>query len=108
MDNQLNTLLESYSSNYLQYRITGDQKYSNAYNAALQGLDSLIYGMKIMLYDKPQIEALRKDLKRNKEATIRNANSLSTDIPSMMPSFSTTQYTVIGVLGGLICLLYII
>jgi hypothetical protein len=42
MDNQFNTLMRSYHDNYLQYKLTGDQKYQRAYEAAEKGLDSII------------------------------------------------------------------
>ena len=42
MDNQFNTLMRSYHDNYLQYKLTGDQKYQTAYQAAEKGLDSII------------------------------------------------------------------
>ena len=42
MDNQFNTLMRSYHDNYLQYKLTRDQKYQRAYQAAEKGLDSII------------------------------------------------------------------
>ena len=42
MDNQLNSLVQSYSSNYVQYKVTGNPSYQTGYTTAKQGLDSII------------------------------------------------------------------
>jgi hypothetical protein len=105
MENQFNTLLESYRSNYVQHGITGDDKYKTAYLSAKQGLDSLLKGMSSLDTHNPQPDELRNDILRYTEAKMRDAKSMTI---KNVAGFTTTQYTVIGVLGGLICLLYII
>lgn len=42
MDNQFNTLMRSYHDNFLQFKLTGNQKYKVAYEAAQTGLDSIV------------------------------------------------------------------
>jgi len=104
MDNQFNTLIDSYTSNYVQYNITGNAKYQTAYKSAKQGIDSLLNGMNLMVDKTPQPVGLKRDIQKNKEAQMRgNINNIVS-----LQGMTTTQYITIGVLGGLICLLYII
>lgn len=42
MDSQFNTLTRSYHDNFLQYKLTGNQKYKVAYEAAQSGLDAIV------------------------------------------------------------------
>lgn len=42
MDSQFNSLVQSYSSNYVQYKVTGNPSYQNGYISAQQGLDTII------------------------------------------------------------------
>ena len=42
MDSQFNSLVQSYSSNYVQYKVTGNPSYQNSYISAQQGLDTII------------------------------------------------------------------
>jgi hypothetical protein len=42
MDNQFTTLTQSYRDNYIQYRITGDQKYQQSASAAQQGIETIL------------------------------------------------------------------
>lgn len=42
MDSQFNSLVQSYSSNYVQYKITGKESYRQGYTASQQGLDSIL------------------------------------------------------------------
>lgn len=42
MDSQFNSLLRSYSDNYVQFKVTGNSSYQKGYTAAQQGLDSII------------------------------------------------------------------
>lgn len=45
MDNQFNTLSRSYYDNFLQYRLTGNPSYKQAYEGAQQGLDQIVQGL---------------------------------------------------------------
>jgi hypothetical protein len=42
MDSQFNSLVQSYSSNYVQYKVTGNNSYQNGYISAQKGLDTII------------------------------------------------------------------
>ncbi len=42
MDNQFNTLTRSYYDNYLQYKLTGNPSYKNAYLSAQEGIDNIV------------------------------------------------------------------
>lgn len=45
MDNQFTTLINSYSDNYLQYKMTGNPSYQNSYMSAEQGIQNLLAGL---------------------------------------------------------------
>lgn len=42
MDGQFNTLVRSYHDNFLQYKLTGNASYKQAYEGAQQGIDSIL------------------------------------------------------------------
>jgi hypothetical protein len=42
MDSQFLSLANSFSTNYVQYRITGNNSYQNSYNAAKQGIETIL------------------------------------------------------------------
>jgi hypothetical protein len=46
MDSQFNTLSRSYHDNYIQYATTGVASYKTAYEAAQQGLDTILNNLK--------------------------------------------------------------
>lgn len=46
MDNQFNTLVQSYRDNYIQYRITGDPKYQQSASSAEQGIESILNSLR--------------------------------------------------------------
>ena len=118
MDSQFNSLIQSYSSNFVQYKVTGNQSYQNGYTSAQQGLDSIINDLQSEVDSgKAQISAFYKsgieekiksvDAKNRKlqrgilsekdeiaGAKIRNETSAP-----MSPSVSTSQYIALGVLG---------
>jgi DNA primase large subunit len=120
MDSQWNSLLQSYNSNYVQYKVTGNQKYKNSYISAQEGLDSILSQIKgdvdsgkaqMSAFYKSGVEQKIMDLQlRNRKlqrgivsekddiaaAKIRNEHPASTTSPS---SISTSQYIAIGVLG---------
>jgi hypothetical protein len=117
MDNQFNTLMRSYHDNFLQYKLTGAQKYQVAYEAAQKGLDSIIVSRNQGVEsDAKNIqntlgadsENKMKDIKsqsihlghglleqRDEEvaAKLRNVSA-----PSAPPVSLTTQYIILGVL----------
>jgi len=121
MDSQFNSLTQSYSTNYVQYKVTGNPSYRNGYTAAQQGLDTIINGLKDEVNSgKQQIAAFYKsgveqkikslDLKNRKlqrgilaekddimAAKIRGEQP--TPSPAPVP-VSTSQYVAMGVLGA--------
>jgi len=46
MDNQFNTLVQSYRDNYIQYRITGDPKYQQSYSRAQEGIENILNSLR--------------------------------------------------------------
>jgi hypothetical protein len=66
MDNQFNTLMRSYHDNYLQFKLTGAQKYQTAYEAAEKGLDSII------LSKNKQVESDTKNIQNTIGADAEN------------------------------------
>lgn len=118
MDNQFNTLIRSYRDNYLEYKITGDTKYQNAYMAAKDGIQRLLDSLqdavdtqkrKIADFYKSGAEQdliesdytesqLRQDMIAQSDALKAAELRVSTPAPSF--SLTTTQKITMGVLGG--------
>ena len=123
MDSQFNSLIQSYNSNYVQYRVTGNQTYQSGYTSAQQGLDSILSQLqeevnnektRISDFYKSGIEESISTLgQKNRKlqrgmlaeadditaAKIRNQQPV-TITPS--PSISTTQYITVGVLAAIV------
>jgi hypothetical protein len=123
MDSQFNSLIQSYSSNFVQYKVTGSQSYQTGYTAAQQGLDSIISELQaevnsgkaqIADFYKSGVEQTVKSLDaKNRKlqrgiitekdeimaAKIRNEQPAPAPSP---PTVSTVQYIAIGVLGAAI------
>ena len=117
MDNQFNTLISSYRDNYLQYKVTGQSKFQTAYQSAQQGIQSILDNLsaqsaetkaKINDFYSQDVEGQMKKLNSKskflrggivgekdltKTAQIRQAQ-----LTSPVPSLSTTQYVILGVL----------
>ena len=120
MDSQFNSLIQSYNSNYIQYKITGNPSYQSAYVSAQQGLDSIIAQLQqevtaekssISDFYKSGVEQTLNSLQQKNRKLqrgivmekddieaekIRNEQSMPSPSP---PSISTNQYIMIGVLG---------
>lgn len=119
MDSQFNSLVQSYSSNYVQYKVTGNPSYQNGYAAAQQGLDSIVGQLKDEVNSgKEQISAFYKsgvdqkitDLNMKNRKLQRGILTEKDDIaaakirggqpaPVAAASVSTSQYVALGVLG---------
>ena len=119
MDSQFNSLVQSYSSNYVQYKVTGNSSYQNGYTAAQQGLDSIIGQLqdeinsgkqKISDFYKSGVEQKITDLNLKNRKLQRGILTEKDDIvaanirgeqpaPPMAPSISTSQYVALGLLG---------
>jgi len=118
MDSQFNNLKQSYSSNYIQFKVTGDPKYQSAYESAQQGLDSIISQMSdVVKADKKEMSDFYKSGVEQKIQKLDQDNKLlqrgilteKDDItaahlrqnnlpPTPVPTVSTTQWTILGVL----------
>ena len=123
MDSQFNSLIQSYSSNFVQYKVTGNQSYQNGYTAAQQGLDSIISELQaevnsgksqIADFYKSGVEQKVKSLDAKNRKLQRGIITEKDDItaakirgeqpapPPTPPTVSTDQYIAIGVLGAVI------
>ena len=121
MDSQFNSFIQSYSSNFVQYKVTGSQTYQNGYTAAQQGLDSIINELQSEVNSgKAQIADFYKsgveqniksfDAKNRKlqrgiisEKDQIAAAKIRNEVPAPPPTpsaVSTGQYILIGVLGA--------
>jgi len=123
MDSQFNKLRQSYSDNYIQYKVTGNSSYQNAYTSAQQGLESIISQLKDSVdtekkdmsnFYKSGIEQKLQQLDSNNKLLQRGILSEKDDIiasqlrksspPPSSPTISTTQYVL---LGGLVATMVI-
>lgn len=115
MDSQFNKLRQSYSDNYIQYKVTGNSSYQNAYTSAQQGLESIISQLKDSVntekkdmsdFYKSGIEQKLQKLDSNNKLLQRGILSEKDDIiasqlrksspPPSSPTISTTQYVLLG------------
>lgn len=120
MDNQFNSLVQSYSSNYVQYKVTGNPSYLYGYTAAQQGLDTIIGQLQdqvdsgkqqIATFYKSGVEQKITDLNLKNRKLQRGILTQKDDIeaakirgeqPAPPPTpapVSTSQYIALGVLG---------
>lgn len=118
MDSQFNSLIQSYSSNYIQYKVTGASSYLKAYQSAQQGIDTIIKQLEDEVSaEQDQISSFYKSGVEEKLSNLQQRNSflqrsvLSDDVnttatlraqqttPTLIPMISTWQYIVLGVLG---------
>jgi len=123
MDSQFNSLIQSYNSNYVQYKITGNPSYQSAYVSAQQGLDSIISQLQqevtsekssISDFYKSGIEQTLNGLQQKNRKLQRGiiiekdditAEKIRNEQPAPSPSqpmITTNQYIMLGVLGATI------
>ena len=119
MDGQFTTLLRSYHDNYIQYALTGGQSYQTAYQAAQQGLDTIIASLQsevntqnntISSFYKSKPEESIRDLESRtldtkRQLLTKNDTLTAAKMRSEVPVFSSPSmvpfYIPIGVLVGL-------
>ena len=90
MNNQFNTLIQSYHDNFLNYKITGNSSYQNAYQSAQQGIETILNNLesqngeqqKIIssFYDEKHEEKLREigaDAKNAKRRVVEEHDKLT-------------------------------
>lgn len=119
MDSQFNSLVQSYSSNYVQYKVTGNPSYQSGYTSAQQGLDSILSQLQdqvnsgkqqIAAFYKSGVEQKITDLEMKNRKLQRGILTEKDDIaaakirgeqpaPPPTTSVTTSQYVALGVLG---------
>jgi hypothetical protein len=120
MDSQFNSLVQSYSSNYVQYKVTGNPSYQSGYTSAQQGLDSILSQLQdqvnsgkqqIAAFYKSGVEQKITDLEMKNRKLQRGILTEKDDIaaakirgeqaapPPVAAPVTTSQYVAIGVLG---------
>ena len=118
MDSQFNSLLQSYNSNFVQNKVTGNPAYQQSFLAAKQGLDAIVSGLqeevsaekqKISNFYKSGIEQKMIELGQNnrklqrgimKEKDEEIASKARAEHPaSFQVQITTAQYVSMGVLG---------
>jgi hypothetical protein len=118
MDSQFNTLLRSYSDNYIQFKVTGAPKFQQGYTAAQQGIESILSQMKTMVdaqkqqmseFYKSGIEQKVTELNQRNRFLQRGLVSESDEVTAahmrsdtssiQLPAIQTWQYVTIGILG---------
>jgi len=119
MDSQFNSLLRSYSDNYIQFKVTGNSRYQQGYTSAQQGLDSIISQLQTTVdAQKQQIGAFYKsgveqklvDLEQRKRFLQRGLVSekdeiVAAQMRSQSPAISQIsiqpwQYVALGILSA--------
>lgn len=113
MDNQFNTLTRSYYDNFLQYKLTGNPSYKQAYESAQQGLDQIVQSLQQQNTDQKKsisnfynedVEGRLRDLRsqtRDAERKIVSENDqvIAAEMRSKTVSGESSN-TVYYVLGG--------
>ena len=115
MDSQFNTLIRSYHDNFLQYKLTGNQSYQQAYQAAQQGLDQIVSGLQQQNADQKKsisgfysddVEGRIRNLQSQKRDTQRKLVSENDQVMSaamrsqgVAAESSNTLYIIVGVMS---------
>lgn len=117
MDSQFNTLLRSYSDNYIQFKVTGNSRYQKAYTTAQESLESILSQMKNSVdaqkqqmseFYKSGVEQRLTELNQRNRFLQRGLVSESDEVVAAhmrsqspgLPAIQTWQYVVLGVLGA--------
>jgi len=114
MDNQFNTLTRSYHDNFLQYKLTGNPSYKQAYESAQQGLDQIVQSLQqqnteqkksISSFYNEDVEGRLRDLRSQTKDTERkivseNDQVIAAEMRSKAVSGESSN-TIYYVLGGI-------
>jgi hypothetical protein len=112
MDGQFNTLVRSYHDNFLQYRLTGNPSYKQAYEGAQQGLDQIVSSLEqqntdqkknISSFYNEDVEGRIRDLRSQTRDTERNIVSENDQVIAAQmraTGTSSSSNTLYYVLGG--------
>ena len=119
MDSQFNTLLRSFHDNYLQYKMTANSSYQNAYQTAQTGLDNIINQLQttsdqqkseISSFYKADVEGQLKDLQSKQRKLQKNivqqtdelnAAKMRLESPVITSPDYTGYYIAMGVMAGI-------
>jgi peptidoglycan hydrolase CwlO-like protein len=122
MDTQFNTLTRSYHDNYIQYKITGSQTYQTAYQAAEQGLQTILNSLQdqvtqqqsqISDFYKGDVEGklrdTQSDMKKYQRKIVKTEDAIEaakirSEAPPASPPPQTPlmgQYIALSILGVL-------
>lgn len=112
MDNQFNTLTRSYYDNFLQYKLTGNPSYKQAYESAQQGLDQIVQSLQqqnteqkksISSFYNEDVEGRLRDLRSQSRDTERKIVSENDQViaaemrtKAVSAESSNTLYYVLG------------
>lgn len=117
MDSQFNSLTQSFNSNYIQYKVTGNPSYQAAYTSAQDGLNSIIDSMREQV--KSEKASISDFFKSGVEQKLNNLQStnrklqrgiltqrdeiVASEIRNSQPSISisTNQYVLLGIVGSI-------
>jgi hypothetical protein len=119
MDSQFNSLIQSYNTNYVQFKVTGNPSYQNSYTSAQEGLNSIITDLENQVNEQKasisdfyksgveqnlnNLQAKNRKLQRGilmQKDDITAANMRSQQYsPSILSIVTTGQYVTIGVLA---------
>lgn len=117
MDSQFNTLLRSYSDNYIQFKITGNPRYQKAYTTAQESLESILSQMRNSVdaqkqemseFYKSGVEQKITELNQRNRFLQRGLVSESDEVVAAhmrsqspeLPPIQTWQYVTLGLLGA--------
>lgn len=112
MDSQFNTLIRSYHDNFLQYKLTGNPSYKQAYESAQQGLDTIVSSLEqqnteqkksISSFYSEDVEGRIRDLRSQTRDTEHKLVSENDQVvaaemrsKAVAPQPSNTLYYVLG------------
>ena len=120
MDSQFNSLMNSYNSNYVQYKVTGNKLYETSFNAAKEGMVSILNKLKdevdseksqMKNFYNSRVQQTLDTQKQNNRKLQRGilaekdemtAAKMRNEQPAPSPApvlITTTQYVALSVLG---------
>ena len=77
MDTQFNTLVRSYHDNYMQYKLTGNSSYENAYLSAKEGIENILSSMEGEVNE--QTKKINEFYNTDMQNKLKNIRSQSVD-----------------------------
>ena len=119
MDSQFNSLLQSYHSNFVQHKVTGNSSYETSFLSAKQGLDAMISSLQsevdaqkasisdfyksgveqTMIETEQKNRKLQRGIMLEKDEGIASKLRTNTSGISFTPAITTTQYVAMGIMA---------